>query len=163
MDIVRATPSHLPFLRQMLYEAAFWRQDHERPPLDAALAQPDLAVYLDGWGRAGDIGLLAVVDGNLAGAVWVRSFDEHAHGYGYLDEHTPELTIAVLPDHRRQGIATTLLAHLLEAPRLGAARVSLSVEPDNPALTLYRRSGFVEVDASDGSLTMVRALGGASR
>ncbi len=163
MDIVRATPDHLPFLRSMLYEAAYWRQDHERPPIDAALAQPDLAVYLDGWGRAGDVGLLAIVDGNLAGAAWVRSFDEHAHGYGYLDGHTPELTIAALPDHRRQGIATALLTHLLEDPRLDAARISLSVESDNPALTLYRRSGFVEVDATDGSLTMVRAVGDASR
>ena len=53
-----------------------------------------------------------------------------------------------------------MLARLLADPRLGGtARVSLSVEADNPAVALYERAGFVAVDDVDGALTMVLALG----
>lgn len=40
----------LAFVREMLYEAAFWRPAIDRPPLEAALSEPDLA----GTSGAGD-------------------------------------------------------------------------------------------------------------
>ena len=158
--IVPAGVADLPFLRRMLYEAACWRGDAQRPPLDDALAQPELAVYLDGWGRPGDVGLIAHVEAGPAGAVWVRRFDRHRHGYGYLDAHTPELTLAVAQPYRRQGIGGQLVARLLADPRLrGTARVSLSMEADNPAVALYEHAGFEVVERGGGALTMVRAFG----
>jgi hypothetical protein len=84
----------LPFARQMPYEAAFWRPGLERPPLEEALERPDLAGDLDG-GQPGDRGLIARVSDQPVGAVWVRRFDRDRHGYGYVDERTPELTLAV--------------------------------------------------------------------
>ena len=51
--------------------------------------------------------------------------------------------IALLPRHRRNGLGTALLRDLLdEAARAGKA-VTIHVEKFNPALTLYRRLGFV--------------------
>ena len=43
----------------MLYEAAFWRQTGQRPPLEEGLARPDLAGLLSGWGRPGDAAVVA--------------------------------------------------------------------------------------------------------
>ena len=158
--IVPAGVADLPFLRRMLYEAACWRDDLQRPPIDDVLAVPEVAVYLDGWGRPGDVGLIAHVAAAPAGAVWVRRFDRHRHGYGYLDAHTPELTLAVAQPYRRQGIGGQLVARLLADPRLrGTSRVSLSVEADNPAVALYEHAGFEVVDRARGALTMVRAFG----
>ncbi|MFC7531444.1 GNAT family N-acetyltransferase [Actinoplanes sp. GCM10030250] len=54
----------------------------------------------------------------------------------------------VAPDHRRAGIARTLLDHVVaEARAAGALRVSLVTEPENgPALGLYRAAGFRPVE-----------------
>jgi len=154
-----ARASDLAFLRSMLHEAAFWRPDSERPPLDEALRDPHLAVYLDGWGRDGDRGRIAEQDGDPLGAVWVRRFDDEAHGYGYVAEAIPELTIAVAPGHRRQGIGRALLeAVLADLRRDGTAAVSLSVETDNPARTLYEQVGFTLHRRETGAVTLIRTL-----
>ena len=65
--------------------------------------------------------------------------------------------LAVLVTHRRQGLATALLATALEAARDGgAASMALHVEVDNiPATNLYQEAGFVEVDR-DGLFTRPR-------
>jgi ribosomal protein S18 acetylase RimI-like enzyme len=53
----------------------------------------------------------------------------------------------VAPQHRRNGIARTLLAHVISGARAaGAHRVSLHTETDNlPALRLYTAAGFEPV------------------
>ena len=147
----------LPFVRAMLYEAAFWREQSDAPSVDEALRQPGLAVYVDGWGRQGDQGLVARIEGEPVGAVWVRLFDDEEHGYGYLDDATPELSIAVVKDRRRRGIGRCLLTAVLTQARLeGVPRVSLSVETDNPARSLYDSMGFVPAGAIGDAMTMVR-------
>jgi ribosomal protein S18 acetylase RimI-like enzyme len=154
-----ARAGDLPFIRTMLYEAAFWRPDTERPTMDEALRRPELAVYLDGWGRPGDQGLIAHAAEQPTGAVWVRCFDDRSHGYGYIDQHTPELTIAVHPRHRRQGIARALLlAMLTHLGRAGVAAVSLSVEDENPARLLYEQQGFSVHARSAAATTMIRRV-----
>lgn len=56
------------------------------------------------------------------------------------------MDIALLPAHRGRGAATKLIGNLLaEAARAGAA-VSIHVEKQNPAATLYRRLGFEPVE-----------------
>ncbi len=89
------------------------------------------------------------------GAVWLRLLTRNNKGYGYVDDDTPELGIAVFPEYRGQGIGTQLLTHLLESP-CGQSSISLSVSLDNPAVSLYERFGFEVVSRSDESLLMRR-------
>lgn len=150
----------LAFVAEMLRAAAYWRDESAAPSAAQVLHQRDLAVYVEGWGRPGDAGLIARVDGEPVGAVWVRYLRDDAHGYGYLDAVTPELSIAVAKGHRGCGIGHRLLtAMLVELRRRGVGQVSLSVEDDNPARVLYERVGFVPVRAADGATTMSRTLG----
>ena len=65
-----------------------------------------------------------------------------------IPDGTPELAIAVLPDHIGQGIGTQLLKHLLEAARKVYPAVMLSVRQNNPAWHLYERMGFQVVDTA---------------
>jgi ribosomal protein S18 acetylase RimI-like enzyme len=53
----------------------------------------------------------------------------------------------IAPQHRRRGIARTLLQHVIDEARVaGAYRLSLQTEIDNtPALTLYAAAGFQPV------------------
>ena len=123
------------------------------PPDRALLETPPFRRYVEGWGRPGDLGLLAESaapreEPALLGAAWVQLFTRDEPGYGFVDEATPVLAIAVAPGMRGRGIGTRLLAGLVESVRdAGFRAISLSVDPENPAVRLYRRFGFRETDA----------------
>jgi GNAT superfamily N-acetyltransferase len=67
----------------------------------------------------------------------------------YLDRWSTELRIvdiALLPKYRGQGIGTTILEAILsEGQRLGLP-VSIHVERFNPAMRLYTRLGFRQIE-----------------
>jgi ribosomal protein S18 acetylase RimI-like enzyme len=142
------------FLRDMLHHAYYWR---ERAPQDPG--EGSVQRYVMSWGRPGDAAVIAYADAGNVGAAWYRLFREREPGYGFVDERTPELTIAVVPSCRGKGYGEELLDALLaQAKRDGFEQVSLSVEPDNPALRLYERHGFHKVGESGGSWTMLARL-----
>ena len=69
-------------------------------------------------------------------------------GYGFVDEQTPELAIAVVPNARGKGVGSALLEALLERARSeGYPSLSLSVDRLNKgAIALYEQHGFQRVD-----------------
>jgi [ribosomal protein S18]-alanine N-acetyltransferase len=148
-----------PFLSEMLYEAAIWRSGPKRSSASEVLSLPEIAVYISGWGRPGDEGLIAEAEtGESVGAAWYRLFSEQAHGFGFVNAETPEITIAVREDVRGRGIGSALLDELIACARKGRfPALSLSVEADNPALRLYERSAFLVI-RRDKVLTMIRDL-----
>jgi GNAT superfamily N-acetyltransferase len=100
-----------------------------------------------------------VAAGRPGGAAWWRFFSEQDRGYGFVDEATPEVSIAVVAEARSHGFGTRLLEALIEdARRGGLPALSLSVESDNPAVAMYQRLGFVTVGRVDDSVTMVLRL-----
>ncbi len=160
MQDVRCRPAgaeDLPFLAAMLGEAAVWRPDKPTPTADQVMADPRYAMYLAGWPRQGDFGLVAEQDGPL-GAAWYRTYTEASHGYGFVAEDIPELSIAVIAERRHEGIGRLLLLGLIEASEVqGHAALSLSVNRANPARNLYESVGFQPVgDPRDSGLTMIR-------
>lgn len=140
----------------MLGEAAVWRPDKPTPTGDEVLADPRYAMYLEGWPREGDCGLIAEGDGPV-GAAWYRTFTDATHGYGFVAEDIPELAIAVVASRRREGVGRRLLGALIEVSiARGWSALSLSVREDNPARRLYESEGFVVVEQHGSSWTMVR-------
>ncbi len=167
MEIVvrEGTPQDLPFLHEMLFEAAFWRSDAVRPPRHEGLGQPEIAKLLAGWGRAGDTAVIAETARNRSGgAAWYRFWSDSDHSYGYVSADIPELGIAVMPGWRRRGLGEVLLKALgtLAADR-GIARLSLSVAEDNPARHLYVKHGFEQVSSVGDAWTMVASTQAISR
>jgi ribosomal protein S18 acetylase RimI-like enzyme len=149
------TPADQPFLWEMLYQALYVAADQTPPPREA-IYQPDLARYVQDWGKEGDQGFVAIDDktGQPIGAVWLRFLIGENQGYGYVDDRTPELGIAVLPEYRGQGVGTALLNALVASP---PGAISLSVAADNPAVRLYQRFGFTIVSETNGSLILQRS------
>ena len=118
-----------------------------------------LTRYVDGWGRTGDVALIAADGANRTGAAWFRRFSDASPGYGFVDANTPELTIAVVPSMRRHGLGQQLLDALLEkAQTEGVAQVSLSVQKGSDAVAFYERNGFEAAGERGEALTMVRRL-----
>ena len=152
-----AEPQDEPILRDMLYLAVFIPPGSPLPDY-SVVAQPELARYVSGWGRRGDDGIIAVASsGEPIGAVWLRLWSEHDHGYGFINALTPELSVAVRPEARGRGIGTRLLRRLLQRADESYEEVSLSVSVENPAVRLYERFGFRSVVIDGASMTMARA------
>jgi len=98
--------------------------------------------------------LIAEVDGRIAGYVMCRV----ERGFSKFDRlglrrigHV--ISIAILPEYRRRGIAKTLLLNALNALKehYGCEEVYLEVRVSNsPAVALYQKLGFVIVKTSKG-------------
>lgn len=144
-----ATADDQQFVTVMLYEALFVPPGE--PPFPTEIVdQPDIAPYhVDVGRRPGDVGLVAEFEGESVGAAWVRRF----HGYGYVDDGTPEFTIAVAEAFRGRGIGDALMSALFDR----VPRCSLSCDRRNPAMRLYERHGFVIVGVDgEHSVVMLR-------
>lgn len=154
-----ATADDVDFLWAMLGHAS----SPEGPPQERAAmeANAELARYASGWGRSGDVGLVAIDDatGEHLGAAWYRTFTAAEPGYGFVDEATPEIAIACTAAARGRGLGHQLIAGLLaQAHDDGLDRLSLSVRVTNvPAVRVYEDEGFVGVRLEDDGLhlTMV--------
>jgi ribosomal protein S18 acetylase RimI-like enzyme len=109
------------------------------------LQHPDVRIYAESWGGKDDVGVVAEVDGKPAGAAWMRVIPDGL-GMAHVDDDTPQLGIALLPEFQRRGIGERLLRAALGAAKAhGFAQVSLTVHPRNPAIALYERCGFRQV------------------
>jgi tRNA (cmo5U34)-methyltransferase len=117
--------------------------------------EPKHSVYFDGFGRREDFGVVAEHDGRVIGAAWSRLIV----AYGYVNEVTPELVIAVLPEFHGKGIGGRLLERLFEVLTWNSFyRVSLAVIKENPALRLYERLGFKTVRETEDDYIMVKEI-----
>ena len=148
------------FLATMLTEAVNWSPEWKRKSRRRVLSDPRTARYIAGWPRATDLGLIAEVGPEPAGAAWVRFFPAEDPGYGFVSPDVPELTIAVTPAWRGRGVGRALLrAIAVRAGEAGIRQVSLSVERKNYARGLYLSERYVVADASHPqSDTLVKSL-----
>jgi GNAT superfamily N-acetyltransferase len=144
--IRRGNRQDVRFLRDMLRHAFYWRSGGG----DSSLWR-----YVSGWGRRGDASVIALDGGFPIGAAWFRLFTSDEPGFGYVDDETPEVAVAVVPSRRGRGIGTELLDALVNvAKEQGYAGLSLSVEADGPAMHVFEKQGFEKVEQTDGSWTM---------
>ncbi len=149
--IRQLTAEDEPILWEMLYQGLASPGKKEVPAREI-VRRPEFAHYVEGWGRAGDMGFVAhnKKDGTLLGAVWLRKAI-------YKPGAPPELAFAVKPEHRRHGIGTALLTQLVRA-NPEESTISLSFVAGRPLLRLYERFGFKVVNAQPNAVVMHREV-----
>ena len=130
-------------LDDFLYEAIYIPDGIEPPP-KSIIDSPELQEYIVEFGkRKSDKALVAEIQGNVVGAIWVRIMND----YGHIDNDTPSLAMSVNKKYRGLGIGTALMNQLLSVERLaGYSRISLSVQKNNYAVKMYEKIGFTVVD-----------------
>ena len=127
----------------MLRHAFYWRSG-------GTVEEASLWRYVSGWGRRGDTSVVALEDGFPIGAAWSRLFTRDEPGFGFVDEQTPEVAIAVVPSMRGRGIGSELLDALVElAKEQGRGSLSLSVAADSPAMHVFEKQGFEKVEQTE--------------
>jgi ribosomal protein S18 acetylase RimI-like enzyme len=141
-------------MREMLYQSIFAHYPLPRGIID----EPEFKHYTAGWGQPHDAGFIAEdASGEPLGAAWLRLLTHEDPGWGYVDDETPEVcTLAVLPEWRGKGAGTALMQALLQHADARYAQVSLSCDPNNPAMRLYQRLGFIYHGISGTSHTLLR-------
>ena len=104
--------------------------------------------------------MIALVDGFQVGAAWYRLFKASQPGFGFVDEQTPELAVAVVPSARGHGLGGALLDELLDRARADEhPAISLCVDKENSgAIHVYEEHGFQRVSEGVDSATMVASL-----
>ena len=154
-----ATLSDSFVLRGMLYEAAA-PVGKERPSPEQLLSNPQVTAFVDGWGRPGDSGVIAESDLEPVGAAWFRVFPDDDPEGGFVGGQTPEMLIAIVPEHRGKGVGGLMLPVLLDRARAEEKEsIGLNVPRHNlPAVALFRRHGFQVTRERDGILTMQLTL-----
>jgi RimJ/RimL family protein N-acetyltransferase len=66
-------------------------------------------------------------------------------GLASVDDSTPQLGVALLPQFQQRGIGGPLIRAALDAAREhGYNRISLTVHPEHRAIRLYEKCGFVK-------------------
>ena len=150
----------MSFLREMLYEAVFWRECKTKPSFEEGLAYPDVGKAVTGLGqREGDIAVVAISSSARVGAAWLRYWTDDNNIRGYYEESTPVLVIGVHSNYRHRGIGKKMIEWLIDyASKNEIEKISLCVSKDNYALNLYKQSGFEEYKDTGDSLIMVYKL-----
>lgn len=130
-----------PLLADFLYEAIFVPDTFEgEVPRSIIYDDPKCRAAFEGFGSLpDDRAVVAVTNGKVIGACWVRTTDE----YGHIDNATPSFSISLYQAYRGKGVGTAMMSAMLDNLRAaGYTRASLSVQKENPALRLYEHLGF---------------------
>ena len=130
-----------PLLEDFLYEAIYVPDDFEGEiPRGIIYDDPKCRAAFEGFGSLpDDRAVVAIVNGEVVGACWVRTTEE----YGHIDDETPSFSVSLYKPYRGHGIGTAMMRALLDELRAaGYAHASLSVQKENPAFRLYERLGF---------------------
>ena len=142
-------------LDNFLYEAIYIPDGIEAPP-KSIIDCPELQEYIIDFGkRKQDKALVAEIQGNVVGAIWVRIMND----YGHIDDDTPSLAMSIIKNYRGLGIGTSLLKQLLSVERLaGYSKISLSVQKSNYAVKMYKKAGFTVIDENSEEYIMLKSL-----
>ena len=138
-------------LSDFLYEAIYIPEGVEAPPR-SVIDFPELQEYIIDFGkRKHDKALVAEIQENVVGAIWVRMMND----YGHIDNDTPSLAMSIYKEYRGLGIGASLLKQLLSVERLaGYSKISLSVQKSNYAVKMYKKAGFTVVDENSEQYIM---------
>lgn len=146
--------SEYSILSNFLYEAIFIPEGMNRPP-KSIINRPELQVYTADFGKPDDYCLVAETKEKVVGAVWARIMDD----YGHIDDTTPSLSISIYKEYRHSGIGTALMEAMLRLLREnGYRQVSLSVQKENYAVSMYKKAGFQVVRENQDEYIMVCRL-----
>lgn len=141
-----------PLLEDFLYEAIFIPEGMEVPPR-SVISLPELQTYIKDFGLLkDDFTLVAEIEKQIVGAVWVRIIND----YGHIDSSTPSLAISLYKDYRKHGIGIAMMKEMLNLLRNhGYKSVSLSVQKANYAAKMYQKLGFKIVNENKDEWIMI--------
>jgi GNAT superfamily N-acetyltransferase len=105
-----------------------------------------------------DLGIYSLTNNIVSGVAWIRLFNEFHGVAAYVDNVTPVLTLAILPDMRGKGIGTLIMNQLLQEAAVSYEKISVLSNKDSERF--YQKLGFFSLDDSGSKdvFTMLKNL-----
>jgi GNAT superfamily N-acetyltransferase len=98
--------------------------------------ESDLSVYYNFYGlTSNDLGLYALVDNEIAGAIWTRELDGNT---------TPTMSFALLPKFKKQGIGIFMMEQFLQEAGAIYEEIKIDISHKPKAIKFYEKFGFKE-------------------
>ncbi|QSZ43038.1 GNAT family N-acetyltransferase [Sulfurimonas aquatica] len=110
---------------------------------------PELNIYSELYGvTPKDLGLYALVDNKIAGALWCRQLCKEHGASGFIDENTPVLSMSIFPEFREKKVGTTMMEQFLLEASTCYEQISIALLSDSTAILFYEKFGFEIVEGS---------------
>jgi GNAT superfamily N-acetyltransferase len=100
-------------------------------------------MYADFFGHSDkDLGLYALVENKIAGAIWCRCLKKEQNAAGFINEKTPILHVVVLEEFQGKGIGTFMMEQFLQEAAVLYEQISLAFNGENKELKFYEKFAF---------------------
>jgi len=101
----------------------------------------NLNIFTDHYGlTTKDLGLYALVDNKIAGAIWCRELNNN--------RDTPVLSVAILPEFKGEGIGAFMMDQFLQEAGAIYEQITIDITHKPKAISFYEKFGFERVDDS---------------
>jgi len=101
----------------------------------------NLNIFTDYYGlTTKDLGLYALVDNKIAGAIWCRELNNN--------RDTPVLSVAILPEFKGEGIGAFMMNQFLQEAGAIYEQITIDITHKPKAISFYEKFGFERVDDS---------------
>ncbi|MEA3331694.1 MAG: GNAT family N-acetyltransferase [Campylobacterota bacterium] len=108
----------------------------------------NLNIYTDFYGlTTKDLGLYALVNNEIAGAIWSRK----------IDGDTPIISFAIVPKFKKQGIGIFMMEQFLQEAGALYEEISIDITHKPKAIKFYEKFGFEKIQDTN-SLIMIKKL-----
>ncbi len=119
---------------------------------------PNLEIYSDFYGlTAKDLGLYALMDNHIAGAIWSRRLNKEHNSTAFMNENTPVMSMAVLPEFRAKGVGSFMMEQFLQEAGALYEQLSVNVYNNQKTIRFYEKFGF-EIIENSKNIIMVKKL-----
>ncbi len=114
-------------------------------PLDAKNS-----IYTDFYGlTAKDLGIYVLVENKIAGAIWTRRFNQDHNASAFVDENTPVMSVAILPEFKGEEIGSFMMNQFLQEAGALYEQISIDISAKPKSIAFYEKFGFLRVASSD--------------
>jgi len=93
-----------------------------------------------------DLGLYALVDNKIAGAIWSREFTQGG---------IPKVSVAIVPEFKGEGIGAFMMEQFLQEAGAIYEEIHIDISLKPKALKFYEKFGFSKID---NTLTLSKKL-----
>lgn len=112
-------------------------------------SEENIKIYSSFYGlTTKDLGLYALVDNEIAGAIWSRELNNN--------QETPVLSMAVLPKFKKQGIGIFMMEQFLQEAGAVYEQIVIDLTHKPKAIKFYEKFAFKKVEDEERLLMMKR-------
>ncbi|WP_235298842.1 GNAT family N-acetyltransferase [Portibacter marinus] len=148
--------SNIEFLREMIVRSFSISNELFT---SSKIDENDVVRYYENWDSKKEIGYIARYEDKDIGAIWCRKLPYYNQGFGYVEDHIPEMGIGVYYEYRGRGIGQMLMDHLFtRLKHMGEYAISVFVVNDSPAKRAYLKNGFNPIRRDDNRIVMLKKL-----